>query len=74
MIQEAIVSLLWPFEWHLTLIPILPDIMMAYVEAPVPFIIGLKNDTKRPLKNISSMNDVTLLLPKPYQFSVLKYT
>jgi hypothetical protein len=48
--------------------------MMAYVEAPVPFIIGLKNDTKRPLKNISSMNDVTLLLPKPYQFSVLKYT
>ncbi len=27
LIQEAIVSLLWPFEWHLTLIPILPDIM-----------------------------------------------
>jgi hypothetical protein len=40
MVGEALVGIIFPFTWNHVLIPILPDLLRSYTEAPVPFIIG----------------------------------
>jgi hypothetical protein len=40
-VTEAITGLIFPFMWTQMLVPILPDEMRQYIQAPVPFIIGL---------------------------------
>jgi len=35
-----------PFRWEHVLIPVLPDICEGYLEAPVPFLIGIPKDYK----------------------------
>lgn len=43
-IAEALMALIFPFKWTHVLIPILPDNLRAYIETPVPFIIGMTKD------------------------------
>lgn len=38
---EALRSLLFPFEYHYNFIPVLPESMSRFLEAPVPFIFGM---------------------------------
>eukprot|EP01129_Flabellula_baltica_P017012 TRINITY_DN9299_c0_g1_i1.p1 TRINITY_DN9299_c0_g1~~TRINITY_DN9299_c0_g1_i1.p1 ORF type:complete len:543 (-),score=94.10 TRINITY_DN9299_c0_g1_i1:22-1626(-) len=37
----ASLSMLFPFSWHLVLIPMLPKSMLSFAMAPMPFIIGV---------------------------------
>lgn len=39
-IIDAFLQLLFPFEFTSILIPVLPDNLRNYIEAPVPFMIG----------------------------------
>ena len=34
-------SLLRPFTWHMALIPILPEMLLDTLEAPVPILVGI---------------------------------
>ena len=34
-------SLLRPFAWHMALIPILPEMLLDTLEAPVPILVGI---------------------------------
>ena len=43
-ISEAICELLYPFHWQHPFVPILPKILSEYLQAPVPFIIGIQTD------------------------------
>ena len=42
-IADAITGLIFPFVWSHVLIPILPEEMKEFIQAPVPFIIGLNS-------------------------------
>lgn len=38
----SLIPLLRPFSWHSLLMPVLPDKLLGFLEAPVPFIIGVQ--------------------------------
>ena len=40
-VAEALLSLLFPFEWQGMYIPIMPFVMLDILDAPVPFLVGL---------------------------------
>lgn len=48
-IQSAIVlsliPLLAPFQWHFTLLPITPQNMLCFLDAPLPFVLGVQYKT-----------------------------
>ena len=41
MVAEVLSALIYPFEWALPYVPILPVEMMEFIEAPVSFLIGV---------------------------------
>jgi len=40
LVIEAMISLIFPFEYTHILVPVLPASLKSYIEAPVPFMIG----------------------------------
>ncbi|CAN0434018.1 unnamed protein product, partial [Scytosiphon promiscuus] len=38
---SALLGLLFPLRWPHTLIPVLPSSLVHYLEAPVPFLMGM---------------------------------
>ncbi|KAG8657110.1 hypothetical protein MANES_03G039600v8 [Manihot esculenta] len=41
----SIIPLIRPYQWQSLLMPILPDDMLDFLDAPVPYIVGVKNKT-----------------------------
>nr|XP_009408410.1 PREDICTED: uncharacterized protein LOC103990852 isoform X7 [Musa acuminata subsp. malaccensis] len=41
----SVVPLIRPYQWHSLLMPVLPNDMLDFVDAPVPYIVGIKNKT-----------------------------
>ncbi|EEF46290.1 suppression of tumorigenicity, putative [Ricinus communis] len=41
----SIVPLIRPYQWQSLLMPILPDDMLDFLDAPVPYVVGVKNKT-----------------------------
>ncbi|XP_012445310.1 uncharacterized protein LOC105769311 isoform X2 [Gossypium raimondii] len=41
----SIVPLIRPYQWQSLLMPVLPDDMLDFLDAPVPYIVGVKNKT-----------------------------
>jgi hypothetical protein len=41
----ALVPLLRPFAWQSLMLPVTPDSMLAFLEAPVPFVLGVQYKT-----------------------------
>ncbi|KAG2307197.1 hypothetical protein Bca4012_083800 [Brassica carinata] len=41
----SIIPLIRPFRWQSLLMPVLPDDMLEFLDAPVPYIVGVKNKT-----------------------------
>jgi pentatricopeptide repeat protein len=53
----AFIALIFPFNWHQVLIPVLPVQLRHYIEAIIPYIIGvtpnvLKNDVEIPAETV----------------------
>ena len=40
-VAEAMRTLIWPFQYKYTFIPVLPESMAGFLEAPVPFVVGM---------------------------------
>ena len=38
---ESVAALLFPFDWSNVFIPVLPHDLLHYLEAPMPYIIGI---------------------------------
>jgi len=38
----SLIPLLQPFTWQSLLLPVLPDNLLKFLEAPVPFVIGVQ--------------------------------
>ncbi|KAF2075800.1 hypothetical protein CYY_002883 [Polysphondylium violaceum] len=45
---ETLTYLLYPFVWHHVYIPILPDLLIDFLQAPTPFIVGMIQHPSKP--------------------------
>ncbi|XP_046464167.1 DENN domain-containing protein 5B-like isoform X1 [Daphnia pulex] len=43
LVAESLTTLLFPFSWPHVYVPILPDAMENFLDAPVPFLMGLRS-------------------------------
>lgn len=50
IVAEAITSLLFPFTWQHVYAPILPASLYHFLDAPVPFVMGLHADAETNIK------------------------
>ncbi|KAF8370134.1 hypothetical protein HHK36_005911 [Tetracentron sinense] len=41
----SIVPLIRPYQWQCLLMPVLPNDMLDFLDAPVPYVVGVKNKT-----------------------------
>uniref|UniRef100_T1IME6 DENN domain-containing protein 5B n=1 Tax=Strigamia maritima TaxID=126957 RepID=T1IME6_STRMM len=44
LVAESVTMLLFPFSWQHVYVPILPASLLHFLDAPVPFIMGLHHD------------------------------
>ena len=55
-VAEGITALVFPFQWQHVYVPILPASLMHFLDAPVPFIMGVHHSTDNAtLKDIASV-------------------
>jgi len=50
----SIIPLIRPYQWQSLLMPILPIDMMDFLDAPVPYIVGVQNKTSDVLNGLSN--------------------
>ncbi|CAN1293315.1 DENN domain-containing protein 5B [Linum perenne] len=50
----SIIPLIRPYQWQSLLMPILPDNMLEFLDAPVPYIVGVKNKTSEVQSKLSN--------------------
>ena len=60
MVAEVLTALLYPFQWSLPYIPVLPLEMMEIIEAPVSFLLGIPSCNVR-LIDPSVLEDIVLV-------------
>lgn len=59
---EAILALCFPFTWDHIYIPILPARLLSYLQAPVPFLVGLNREYfNTPLERENRPSDAVLI-------------
>lgn len=51
-------ALIFPFTWQHVFVPILPTSQRGFLDAPVPYIMGLKVDSSTDSKYLSLPNEV----------------
>ncbi|KAH7656661.1 cDENN domain-containing protein [Dioscorea alata] len=51
----SIVPLIRPYQWQSLLMPVLPIYMMDFLDAPVPYIVGIKNKTSELQSKLSNV-------------------
>lgn len=55
----SLIPLIRPFEWQSLLLPVLPKKMLDFLDAPVPFIVGVQhkpNDVRPKVSNLVRVN------------------
>ena len=61
LIMQALISLMSPFKWHSTIITYLTEEMVDFLEAPVPFLIGVCSKTWEQIGSIREFpNDIVI--------------
>ena len=59
---EAILALCFPFTWDHIYIPILPSRMLSYLQAPVPFLVGINREYfDTPIEQENRPSDAVLI-------------
>ncbi len=65
-VAESITALMFPFQWQHVYVPILPASLLHFLDAPVPYLMGLHSN---------GQDDRTKLeLPQEVQISALRLT
>ena len=54
LVAEGLAVLMFPFSWPHVYVPILPASMMHFLDAPVPYVMGLHHIT-----NEDALNDMS---------------
>lgn len=69
--MEALESLLYPFNWQHTFVPILPLNMPDVIDAPAPFLIGVLRSSRTPWDK--TLDDVSVPLFSYFDVCYLNY-
>jgi hypothetical protein len=67
LVAESVTALLFPFSWQHVYVPILPASLQHFLDAPVPFVMGLHSCSESQLKIASEVS----VLQMGYAFHVL---
>ncbi|PON81616.1 DENN domain containing protein [Trema orientale] len=51
----SIIPLIRPYQWQSLLMPVLPNDMLDFLDAPVPYIVGVKNKTNEVQAKLSNV-------------------
>ena len=54
-VAECLLRLLQPFEWNNVYVPYLPELMLEYLDAPVPFLMGTLQSNLQQIRNKSEI-------------------
>ncbi|XP_010449763.1 PREDICTED: uncharacterized protein LOC104731954 [Camelina sativa] len=57
----SIIPIIRPFRWQSLLMPVLPDDMLEFLDAPVPYIVGVKNKTSEVQSKLANVIVVDVL-------------
>ncbi|ANM68853.1 unnamed protein product [Arabidopsis thaliana] len=57
----SIIPVIRPFRWQSLLMPVLPDDMLEFLDAPVPYIVGVKNKTSEVQSKLTNVIVVDIL-------------
>lgn len=69
MVAEVMTALMYPFQWALPYIPVLPLAMMEFIEAPLSYLLGVPTSSLKLVKP-SVLDDVVVIdLDKDYSGS-----
>nr|XP_006818506.1 PREDICTED: DENN domain-containing protein 5A [Saccoglossus kowalevskii] len=60
LVAECLSVLLFPFTWQHVYVPILPASMLHFLDAPVPFIMGLHSSGKEDRSQLCLPNEASL--------------
>lgn len=52
LVAECICALIFPFSWENVYVPILPSSLIHFLDAPVPFIMGVQADIEKDVLKI----------------------
>lgn len=58
---HAFETLLYPFNWPHTYIPVLPSFLIEMTEAPTPYIIGMMRSCKTELVKYKNSTDILII-------------
>ncbi|XP_044463922.1 uncharacterized protein LOC123194655 isoform X2 [Mangifera indica] len=50
----SIIPLIRPYQWQSLLMPVLPNDMLDFLDAPVPYVVGVKNKTSEVQSKLTS--------------------
>lgn len=68
LVAEGITALMFPFQWQHVYVPILPASLLHFLDAPVPFIMGLHhisdNDLRTELCSKASLGNWGAILDR----------
>ncbi|VDN59803.1 unnamed protein product [Dracunculus medinensis] len=51
-VMQSLVSLIQPFSWPYTLVPVLPDSLLELTSSPTPYILGILRNNLHKLKDL----------------------
>lgn len=61
-VAEGITTLLFPFQWQHVYVPILPASLLHFLDAPVPYLMGLQSKEGTDRSKLELPQEVSLYL------------
>ena len=55
LVAEGVTALVFPFQWQHVYVPILPASLHHFLDAPVPFIMGLQGADIDAVSKVSTL-------------------
>ena len=59
LVAESIAAILFPFIWQHVYVPILPASLSHFLDAPVPFLMGIYCSSEEDKRNLALPSEVT---------------
>lgn len=64
-VAESITALMFPFQWQHVYVPILPASLLHFLDAPVPYLMGLHSNGEGDRTKLELPQEVTLYTHAP---------
>ena len=61
-VAEGITTLLFPFQWQHVYVPILPASLLHFLDAPVPYLMGLQSKEGTDRSKLELPQEVKLVI------------